>query len=256
MSDDPIDPRLTMQAALDGELDTAAQAAFERQLADDPELAADYARHRALQNALRTKISRAAAPAALRARLDALSSPAARKPAPPRVLRRDFMQMAAALAVGLGLGGGATLLALGPRNPDVVDALITAHRRALLSGTPVDIASNDRHNVRPWFDARIAISPPAPDLAAQGFPLIGGRVDVIGGAPAPTLVYRLGAHIVSVTALPASGPSLQTAGDAGFHALSWRAAGFTFCAVSDADRHELDGFVEAFKAAITNETGP
>jgi anti-sigma factor RsiW len=255
MSDDPIDPRLTMQAALDGELDPTAQAAFERQLAADPKLAADYARHLALRTALRT-IPREPAPAGLRARLDALSRPPVAKPAPVRLLRRDFMQMAAALAVGLGLGGGATLLALGPREPDVVDALIAGHRRALLSGTPVDIASNDRHNVRPWFDARIAISPPAPDLAAQGYPLIGGRVDVIGGAPAPSLVYRLGAHIVSVTALPVSSPAVPTAANAGFHVVSWRAAGFTFCAVSDADRHELDGFVEAFKAAITNETGP
>jgi anti-sigma factor RsiW len=253
MSDDPIDPRLILQAALDGELDAAAQADFERRLAEDPALAADYARHATLQRVLQTRIPRERAPAGLRARLDALSSPPITQPAQP--LRRDFMKMAAALAVGLGLGGGATFLALGPREPDVVDALITSHRRALLSGTPVDIASNDRHNVRPWFDARIAISPPAPDLAAQGFPLLGGRVDVIGGAPAPALVYRLGAHVVSVTALPAASPSLQTAGNAGFHALSWRASGFTFWAVSDADRHELDGFVGTFKAAIANDAG-
>jgi anti-sigma factor RsiW len=253
MSDDPIDPRLTLQAALDGELDAAAQAAFERQLADDPDLAADYARHAALQRVLRAKIPRERAPAGLRAKLETMSAPAITKPVQP--LRRDFMKMAAALAVGLGLGGGATFLALGLREPDVVDALITSHRRALLSGTPVDIASNDHHNVRPWFDARIAISPPAPDLAAQGFPLVGGRVDVIGGAPAPALVYRLGAHVVSVTALPASSSSMHTAGNAGFHALSWRASGFTFWAVSDADRHELDGFVDAFKKAIADETG-
>ncbi|MDF2115781.1 anti-sigma factor [Roseiarcaceae bacterium H3SJ34-1] len=250
MNDDAIDPRVTMQASLDGELDAAAQAAFERRLADDPVLAADYARHVALRRVLRTKLPREPAPAGLRARLDAMSGPAVTQPVRP--LRRDFVQMAAALAVGLGLGGGATFLALAPRDPSVVEALITAHRRALLSGTPVDIASNDHHNVRPWFDARIAISPPAPDLAAQGYPLVGGRVDVIGGTPAPSLVYRLGAHIVSVTALPAASPSTQASGNAGFQAVSWRESGFTFWAVTDAERRELDGFVVAFKTAITN----
>jgi anti-sigma factor RsiW len=138
----------------------------------------------------------------------------------------------------------------------LTDALVDSHRRALLAASPVDIASNDRHNVRPWFDAHIAVSPPAPDLAAQGFPLVGGRVDVIEGAPAPTLVYRLDEHAVSVTALPAASASTPGATPAGYHVLAWRGEGFSYWAVSDADQPRLEQFVRAFRAAIDNARPP
>ncbi|WOJ88155.1 hypothetical protein RZS28_09840 [Methylocapsa polymorpha] len=164
--------------------------------------------------------------------------------------------MAAALAIGIGLGAAATDWALGPREPELVDALVDGHRRAMLAGTPVDIASNDRHNVRPWFDARIAISPPAPDLAARGFPLVGGRVEVIDGQPAPTLVYRIREHFVSVTALPASSASIRGAPADGFHVLAWQGSGFTFWAVSDADPPTLEQFAAAFKAAEASSAEP
>lgn len=252
MSDTPLDPHLMLQAALDGELDAAGQAAFERQLAEDPALAAAYERHRALHHALQTKLRREPAPAGLRDKITALGAPPAIQPRPAR---RDFMRMAAALVIGLGLGGGGTYLALLQRTPGLVDTLVASHRRALLAGTPVDIASNDRHNVRPWFDARIAISPPTPDLSAQGFPLIGGRIDVVNGAPAPSIVYRAGAHVVSVTALPDATSTAIATADAGFHVVAWRHSGFTFWMVSDADRQELGRFAEAFKTAVADDAG-
>ncbi|MDH7796721.1 MULTISPECIES: anti-sigma factor [unclassified Beijerinckia] len=250
MSDAPLDPRLILQAAIDGELDAAGQATLEQRLADDPDLAAEYARHMALRRVLRAQITRDHAPAGLRARLNTMSKPESTQSARPP--RRDFMKMAAALVVGAGLGGSATFLALGRRTPGIVDALIASHRRALLAVTPVDVASNDRHNVRPWFDARIAISPPVPDLAAQGFPLLGGRVDVVNGAPAPVLVYRLGAHVVSVAAIPGVATAVQATADAGFHVLPWHHSGFTFWMVTDADQQEFGHFAEAFQAAVAN----
>lgn len=251
MNDRPLDPHLTLQAALDGELDATSQAAFEHQLAGDPALAATYERHLALRRALQTRMPRTSAPPALRARLQAATGAAIATPA--RAQRRDFMKMAAALAIGIGLGGSATYLILQRRAPGVDEALIANHRRALLAGTPVDVASNDRHNVRPWFDTRIAISPPTPDLATQGFPLLGGRVDVVNGAPAPVLVYRVGAHVVSVTALPGDVTSRQADDDAGFHVLPWSHAAFTFLMVTDAERQELTRFADAFKAALAND---
>jgi anti-sigma factor RsiW len=245
MSAAPIDPRLIMQAALDGELDAAGQLAFENALAEDPALAKDYERLVTLQRTLRKSFPRAPAPAALRAGLSAAAGHAAARET--GVSRRGALGMAAALAIGVGVGAAANW-ALGRREPDLVDALIAGHRRALLAGAPVDIASNDRHNVRPWFDARIAISPPAPDLTSRGYPLVGGRVDVFGGAPAPTLVYKIREHLVSITALPGSAASMGEAPAGGFHALAWRGWGFTFWAVTDADPPSLEKFAEAFKA--------
>ena len=244
MSEASMDPRLTMQAALDGELDAAGEIAFERQLADDPALAKEFQRLQALRRVLRENLAGEAAPAALRARVAAMARPAR------GFSRREALSLAASLALGVAIGGGATLFALGERQaPGPTEALVDAHRRALLAASPVDIASNDRHNVRPWFDAHIAVSPPAPDLAARGFPLVGGRVDVIEGAPAPTLVYRLNEHAVSVTALPAARAATPGASPAGYHVLAWRGEDFSYWAVSDADEPRLQDFVRAFRAA-------
>ncbi len=250
MSD--VDSRLIMQAALDGELDAAGQISFERRLADDPVLAKDYERLAALRRTLRKNFPREPAPAALRSRIAALNRPVA--PIRADLTRRGAMRMAAALVIGIGIGGGSTYWAVSRQDTGVIDALIAGHRRALLSEATVDVASNDRHNVRPWFDAHIAVSPPAPDLAARGYPLVGGRIDVVAGKPAPTLVYRVREHVVSVTALPTSAAPAAPAPVDGFHALAWQGTGFTFWAVSDADLPSLESFADAFKSAETSGT--
>jgi anti-sigma factor RsiW len=254
MTETSSDPRLIMQAALDGELDAAGQMAFERSLADDLMLAKEYERLTTLRLALRTKIAPQPAPAALRARLNATSSPASANSNTPSF--RRAAALAAAIVVGVAIGSSGTYLGLRENAPNVVDALVAGHRRALLAETPVDLASNDRHNVRPWFDARIALSPPAPDLTARGFPLVGGRIDIINGTPAPTLVYRLREHLVSVTALPVARTAKAGAAIGGYRMVAWGGADFAFYAVSDADLPELENFAEAFRAEETGGAEP
>lgn len=251
MSVTPVDQRLMLHAALDGELDAAGEVAFERALADDPALAKEFQRQQALRRALRESFAGEAAPPALRARVEASVRPAR------AFNRRQALSMAASLVLGVGIGGGAMYLGLGERPaPALTDALIAGHRRALLAASPVDVASNDRHNVRPWFDAHIAVSPPTPDLVAQGFPLVGGRIDVIQGAPAPTLVYRAKEHYISVSALPASAAASPAAAPAGYHIVAWRGEGFNYWAVSDADQPRLEEFARAFQSAANGLTPP
>jgi anti-sigma factor RsiW len=267
MSDAPIDPRLIMQASLDGELDAAGQIAFERSLAGDPALALDHERLVALRHALRENFPRETAPVALLNRVERLASPLTARPVMSRPIDRTrfaaiqsgltrfaAIGMAASVALGIVIGGGSAWWMVGGAQVGLVDELVSGHRRSLLAEAPVDVASNDRHNVRPWFDARIAVSPPAPDLSARGFPLVGGRVDVFRGVPVPTLVYRIREHFVSVTALPASGSTAAEAPSGGYHVLSWRGAGFTFWAVTDADLPELESFAGAFKTAAGSGT--
>jgi anti-sigma factor RsiW len=131
---------------------------------------------------------------------------------------------------------------------DVTNQVVAGHIRSLLAPQPFDIASSDRHTVKPWFTARLPESPQVPDLARQGFALLGGRVDVIGHDPVATIVYKHAAHTVSLTTLP-HGQSVPEQTIAGYNVRSWSDGDFTYVAVSDLPSADLAAFQRAFSAA-------
>jgi anti-sigma factor RsiW len=111
----------------------------------------------------------------------------------------------------------------------------------------VEVASSDRHTVKPWFQGKIDFSPFVPDLAAQGFPLIGGRLEYIEGHRAAALVYRRRLHTVNVfVGQQLGGPS--TADQAGFHVRHWRLGGLDYWAVTDASADDLQAFETDFRS--------
>jgi anti-sigma factor RsiW len=244
MSDD--DKLLRAQMALDGELDAVHQLDFDQALAQSPELAAEYAKLRALRETIRAHAPRDAAPAALRASIEALAAPtatAARAAATPPRVRVAWGSMAAAMVAVAALAG----YWAGGRSDDMTTtALVAGYQRAALSGQQVDVVSEDRHTVKPWFTAHAPLGALVLDLASQGYPLIGGRLDVVGGKPVPTLVYRRGGHIIAVSEFPLSatdsGPSVVD----GFHIKRWRDSERAYVAVSDIEVAELDAFVAEF----------
>ena len=116
----------------------------------------------------------------------------------------SWRALAASIALTAVLASGSTWFVVGsqPPNTMIADALVSDHIRALMAPEPVDVVSSDRHTVKPWFNGRIPNSPRVVDLAKQNFPLVGGRIDVVGQTPVPTLVYRHAKHVMSVTAMP------------------------------------------------------
>ena len=154
------------------------------------------------------------------------------------------------------LASGATQWLMQRGAPDSFAAgVANGHRRSLLATSPVDVVSSDRHTVKPWLDARLGLSPPAPDMAKDGFALIGGRVEVIGGRPVPALVYRHREHLITLVAEPqnagaATGPVDLSEG--GFSLVRWSDGAFSYWAISDIERPELDDFVARFRAAATS----
>ena len=117
---------------------------------------------------------------------------------------------------------------------------------------PIDVASSDRHTVKPWFDGKLAFAPDVIDLTPQGFPLVGGRIDVIDLKPVPALVYRAGGHLISLTEVPGgalAGAAASMEDDQGFHTVAWNQGAVRNIAVSDAAPDEIAGFVAAFRAA-------
>ena len=113
-----------------------------------------------------------------------------------------------------------------------------------------DVASSDKHTVKPWFAGRTDLSPPGVDLAAQGFPLIGGRLDLIEGNPIPALVYRAGKHIINVFVLPAGlSEHAEELTRRGYNLRHWSQGDLGYWAVSDASADEFAKFERAFRAA-------
>jgi anti-sigma factor RsiW len=90
------------------------------------------------------------------------------------------------------------------------------------------------------------------DLANAGFTLVGGRIDVIGRMPVPTLVYRIRQHLISLTAVPASAAAPMTVGlrnIAGYNTLTWTDNGLAYWAISDVAAADLETFAKAFREA-------
>lgn len=239
---------LQLTAYCDGELDPAAAVAFERRLAADEFLRARYSRLMSLQQAVRS-LPLADVPSDLQARVQARLN--AERPNNVTVLRRrswSFQALAASAVFGAVISGSAmrTIDHVGQEDA-VASEVVAGHIRALLAPQPFDVASSDRHTVKPWFTARLPESPQVPDLTARGFTLLGGRVDVIGHSPVATIVYKHAAHTVSLTTLrPGETVPEQTV--AGYNVRSWRDQNFTYVAVGDLPAADLAAFERAFSA--------
>jgi anti-sigma factor RsiW len=132
-----------------------------------------------------------------------------------------------------------------PQSPSsdqrLTDEIVASHARALLTDHVVDIASSDQHTVKPWFSAKLDFSPPVRDLAEQGFPLVGGRLDYLERRPVAVLVYRHRQHQIEVFVWPADGAGapMTPRSSQGYHVIGWTTAGMKFRAVSDVDATEL-----------------
>jgi anti-sigma factor (TIGR02949 family) len=133
----------------------------------------------------------------------------------------------------------------------IADALVGRHVSAMARQPLVDVESTDRHTVKPWFQGKLAFSPPVVDLAAAGFPLVGGRVERAGGQVGAGLVYHARLHVIEVFIWPASegAAASDRRSIRGFQEVHWSEDGLSLWAVSDVNAAELDAFVAAFRAA-------
>ena len=120
--------------------------------------------------------------------------------------------------------------------------LIDAHVRSLQPGHLTDVASTDQHTVKSWFDGKLAFIPPVNDYASQGFPLVGGRLDVLNGRSVAALVYARRKHLVNVFVWPALEGEANLYGWGsrdGYNWGMWQAGDMRFCIVSDATQNDL-----------------
>ena len=233
-------------AYLDGELDLTSALDLERHLAG----CADCTRALAAQRALSAAIGAAGLrhPPLTGERERLRRSLRAASPAPllrfPAPRLRALASLAALLAVAVVSWNVGRFGSGGPGasgTPEIADEVVASHVRSLLAGHPADVASSDHHTVKPWFAGRLDYAPEVVDLAAQGYPLAGGRLDYLGGRPVAALLYRDGRHLVNVFTWPAREPPSPPAATTvrGYHLVHWTAGGMTWWAVSDASPESL-----------------
>jgi anti-sigma factor RsiW len=138
---------------------------------------------------------------------------------------------------------------------DPADEVLASHVRSLMPGHLIDVASTDVHNVKPWFNGRLDLSPEVPALDAAGFPLVGGRLDYVSGRTVAAVVYARQQHIINVFSCPDAGADIQKSStDArGYHLVRWRRDNTEYWAVSDIDARDLSRFVSSFEVAVARE---
>ena len=243
------DKQAELHAYLDGELDPINAQAFEAHLKTCPACASELSTLQGLRDRMSDPALREAAPSALRQRIESMieaeTAPARRRL--PRVLPW-------ALSGGLGAALAASLavMVVLPATTTLETQLVDNHVRSTLALHLVDVETSDRHTVKPWFNGRIDFAPPVVDLAPQGFPLVGGRVDYLQGRVVAALVYRRNKHVINVFVRPAQDglrwPVSETSRD-GYSLVRWTENGLEFWAVSDVEGKDLELLRHDFIAA-------
>jgi anti-sigma factor RsiW len=237
------DQELLLGGLVDGELDAANTALVEAHVARCDACREELERIHALRNLLGREGMRHQAPDLLRKRIAELPEFAV-----PRTPRRLPGWLAPGLAGALA-ASLAIVAVTGPLDQQAsLDAqVISSHVRSLQPGHLIDVQTSNKHVVKPWFNGKIDFSPPVPDLADQGFPLVGGRLDSIDGKTVPAIVYKRRLHTVNVFVWPSTGGRSREFTKDGFSAEEWNAGGLHYTAVSDIPADELRQFERLFQ---------
>ena len=142
-----------------------------------------------------------------------------------------------------------SFVAMRPAGPSPAQNIVASHIRSMMADHLMDVVSTDQHTVKPWFDGKLDFIPPVGDFSQEGFPLLGGRLDVIEGRNVAALVYGRRKHLINLFVWPeGKEPNVSSESSRqGYNWLSWRAGDMQFCLVSDvsaADLRELQQLVQ------------
>ncbi len=231
----------SVQLVVDDELPAEMRDEMRAHVASCPECTARVAEGLALKQAVRLAARREAAPADLHA--------AVRRQIGGSSTRSwSWQWLAAAAALVLAVAAGSSFLTRRADDPLLAE-LVDQHVVALSSANPVDVISEDRHTVKPWFQGRLPFTFALPELAGTGYQLIGGKVTYLKQRPAAELLYQAGRHKISVFIVQDAPELGGVPGAASFHLQHWSSGGLQFYLVTDASDAEAAPLVTLLKNA-------
>ena len=238
------DVQALLDGYVDGELDLVRSLEIEQHLQKCVTCIQEYKNRQILHSAISNGNFYYRAPASLQKRIQ--SSMKSSSP-PLRGSAWRTLIAAAALTLLLIVAWNVMRFVLPtPMTNALTQEVLASHIRSLMPGHLVDVSSSNQHTVKPWFDGKLDFSPPVVDLAQQGYPLSGGRLDYVGNQAVAALVYRHGGHVINLFVWPGGqheGQGTTALTEQGYHILSWNRAGMSYWAVSDLEEAQLQEFV-------------
>ena len=172
-----------------------------------------------------------------------------------RLTRRTLLK---GFAFGATLSGavaasGLLLLVRDDRERRIAGDLVSAHLRSLQDARLTDVETSDQHTIKPWFNGKLDVAPPVVDLTANGFTLLGGRLDYLDDKPCAVIVYKRRKHVINLFIeqnTQAIDQAASTMTVQGFNIRHWSEAGLDFWVVSDINAEELVEFGKEFETAL------
>ncbi|MBI3517512.1 MAG: anti-sigma factor [Proteobacteria bacterium] len=201
-----------------------------------------YERQRAMNSVIRQHAHYYTAPKHLARSIRSNLRTLAEAERPRRRNAWGWFASGAAFASAATLAVSLSLLQPGPRGGGLEQELIAAHVRSLMANHLTDVASSDQHTVKPWFSGKLDMSPPVTDLTAEGYPLVGGRLDYLDQRAVVALVYRHNQHPINLFVWPGDAAATPLLARQGYNLVRWSQGGMTFAAVSDLNPADLQDF--------------
>lgn len=254
---------LRVQAYFDGEVDAVSAAEIERHVEHCSECRALLRDLDEVRTRLRRDVSYADAPPKLRSQImrtldleaagvgDIAVPPLISRPSAPNSRLRRGRGFWSAIAGGIGgaaLAGVIAVFVVIPRmDSPITREILSAHVRSLLPSHLIDVASTDKHTVKPWFAGNADVSPVVADFEPHGFNLVGGRADYIDHQRSAVVVYRHGPHVINVFSWAGTDRLPSNSTRSGYHLAFWSQGDIHYCAVSDTSWDELLGLVRLLR---------
>jgi mycothiol system anti-sigma-R factor len=190
---------------VDGELPVSEIAAVDAHVARCSTCVDLVGREREFRRLLRRQ-PREPAPPEFRTRLAADLASARRR----RALR-SWLAMPAVAAVAAAVVVAMQLTSVWHSNEPVAD-LVDKHIAYSQVARPAELVSTDRSEIADWFRKGAGLQVTVPDFSAAGIRLVGARLADAREHKAAYLLYEKGRTLLSVFAVPASGPDARLGG--------------------------------------------